>query len=76
MQIILKGSRKETRNWLRKIERMTGKKINYTGVTSEDGECTYTVEVGTKEDYPRQRIVRKYIDKEYPIFKREERISI
>ena len=63
MQIILKGSRKDTRNWLRKIERMTRKKINYSGVTSEDGERTYILEVGTKEDYPQQRIVRKYIDR-------------
>lgn len=61
MQIILQGTQTEIRNWLRRQMRMTGKKITYTGVSGENGTEICIVQEGTKEDYPRQRIVRKYI---------------
>ena len=61
MQIILQGTKGEIRRWIRRQMRMTGKKITYIGVSGEDETETCIVQEGTKEDYPRQRIVRKYI---------------
>lgn len=62
MQIILTGTREETRRWTKRLERMTGKKINYAGVGNDAGEHTVVIDIGTKEDYPRQRIVRRWIE--------------
>ena len=61
MQIILQGTQGEIRRWIRQQMRVTGKKITYTGVSAENGTEICIVQEGTKEDYPRQRIVRKYI---------------
>lgn len=61
MQIILTGTRMETRRWAHRLEKIIGKKINYAGVGNDAGEYTVVINIGTKEDYPRQRIVRKWI---------------
>ena len=61
MQIILQGTEEEIRRWIRQQMRMTGKKmLSYVGLSGEDGTGTYIVQEGTKEDFPRQRIVRNY----------------
>lgn len=63
MTITLSGNPGETRTWIRRIERMTARKIDYVGIRSADGTCTCIITLGTKEDYPRQRIVMKRIDR-------------
>ena len=43
---------------------MTGAKINYTCVETEDGLTVCVMQEGTKKDYPRQRIVRQFIERQ------------
>lgn len=76
MQIILKGTKEETQKWTHALEKLTDRKICYTAVRNDKGESTVVIDLGTKEDYPQQRIVRKRIEEEeYPVFRKSEEIS-
>lgn len=63
MIITLCGNQREIRSWIRRQQRMTGKKLNYTGVKTDQEECVYMIQEGTKKDCPRQRTIRKFIPK-------------
>ena len=63
MIITLCGNQREIRSWIRRQQRMTGKKLNYTGIKTDQEECVYTIQEGTKKDCPRQRIIRRHIEK-------------
>ena len=41
---------------------MTGNKMNYSGLETEDGTFIFILQEGTKKNYPRQRIVRRFIE--------------
>lgn len=63
MEIILIGNRREVWGWIRRQERMSGKRIDFVGVRADGERCTYIVQEGTKEDCPRLRTVRRYIER-------------
>lgn len=60
MIITLYGSQHEIRAWIRRQQRLTGKKLNYTGIKTDQEECVYMIQEGTKKDYPRQRIIKRF----------------
>lgn len=63
MIITLNGRKEEIRHWIVRQQRLTGKKINYTTIEAENGQSICILQEGIKEDYPRQRIVRKHIER-------------
>ena len=70
MNIILQGNKEEIWKWIRRQERITGKKIGYAGTIDDQGRRLVIIKEGTKENCPRVRTVRKG-----RLFERSEEIS-
>lgn len=70
MVIRISGNRKECRNWMIQIRRLMQEKTNYIGVEIEKDVWEYIIRIGTKEDCPRMRTVRKLAGKSEEIGER------
>ncbi len=59
--IIVSGENTKVTAWINWYQRKRGRKINYCGARTEDGETTMIIKEGNKENCPRIRTVRKLI---------------
>jgi len=61
LRMVIAGTKDEIRRWIKRQERLTGRKINYvmTEVDTKKEEYFCYTREGTKENCPRIRTVRK-----------------